>query len=439
MSMTRCCRAMLAALLAAAFISRPVVAAPARGAAGADEAGEAALARAAQNIAALRQGDAALVVFDQFGRPAPDVRLEVRQVSHAFKFGCHLYLEGLQPAEEQVYKTHFAGLFNYATFGVYWRFVEPERWAADWREAEREVEWAAGQGLRVKGHPLVWGVSWAGTPDWLPSDPDELWPLLWERVYGTVSRYRGRVHAWDVVNEPLEGGWFADALGHGYIKSAFGWARAADPDAELVVNEYGILSADSYKRDAYFALLAEMIKDGVEFDAVGIQAHEPRTEWFHPAIVAATLDRFAALGKPIHITEFGVQTDATAVTGRYLSGPWDAERQAAYFRQFYTVCFGHPQVEAITAWEFDDARAWMPGGGLLDGSWARKPAYDALARLLHEEWRTALTATTGAGGRAAFRGFYGDYELEAVFADGSRTTRRFTLARGGAPEWQVWQ
>jgi GH35 family endo-1,4-beta-xylanase len=395
-----------------------------------------ALARAERNIEKYRQGDAVIRVQDRDGRPVDGARLRVTQLSHEFKFGCYLSLHELPTERQPDYATRFRRLFNYATVGFYWDVVEGRRSEKYWDRVDREVAWGKGRQITLKGHPLVWGAERAGVPAWLPRKRDELSALLKQRVQQTIGRYRGRVALWDVVNEPLEGGFFEEVLGDSYIKSAFEWAREADPDARLVINEYGVLGAQSRKRAPYLSLLQRLAKERAQFDVIGIQAHEPRTEWFDPAVVSETLDRYAQLGKPIHITEFTTLTADSEITGGYRGGRWTPELQAEYWREFFTVCFGAPQVEAITVWGLDDARAWLPGGALLDEQWRPKPAYQALDQLINQRWRTLLTGVT-AQGAFQIRGFYGDYEIEVEAPGALKVKQRFTLRRGAMNEWNI--
>jgi GH35 family endo-1,4-beta-xylanase len=401
-----------------------------------DEQARQALARAEQGIARYRQGDAVVKVRDHQGRLVGGARVKIRQVSHDFNFGCYLTLRGLDRMSEEQYGARFAQLFNYATVGLYWDVVEGARGGFDWQQVDREVQWGWQRKLRLKGHPLVWGYEPSGAPPWLPRHRDELAAALKEHVQATIKRYRGRVDTWDVVAEPLDGGLFEQVLGKSYIKDSFRWAREADPQARLAINEYGILGAEAQHRERYLKLLEEMIADQVDFDIIGIQGHEPRTEWFNPRVVMATLDRFSALKKPIHITELTVQGTGAAITGNYRQGEWNAEEQGRYYREFFTLCFGHPQVEAITVWGLDDARAWLAGGGLLDLQWRPKPAFAALDQLINREWRTVMEAVT-MDGVIKFRGFYGDYEVEVELPGGPRLKEKFALRCGTANVWPI--
>jgi GH35 family endo-1,4-beta-xylanase len=397
-----------------------------------------AMARAQRMIASHRQGEAVIRVVDRDDRPVNGARLRITQAGHEFKFGCYLVFKELPVDRQPDYTAHFLRLFNYATVAFYWGSVESRRGEMYWDRADREVAWGVEHKLALKGHPLVWGAESIGPPKWLSRKPDELSAQLKQRVQETIGRYRGRITLWDVVNEPLEGGIFEEVLGDSYIKAAFEWAREADPAARLVINEYGIFSARSRKREPYLKLLERLVAEQTPFDAIGIQAHEPRTEWFDPAVVAETLDRYSHPGKPIHITEFTTQMADNRITGGYRQGQgrWTPERQAEYWREFFTICFGHPQVEAITVWGLDDARAWLAGGALLDEQWQPKPAYLALDQLINHQWRTRSTGVM-AHGAFQMRGFYGDYEVEAETPDGTKITQRFALRRGAQNEWKI--
>ncbi len=87
----------------------------------------AALAKAHENIGKLRKGPARIKVFDADGKPANNVKLEIRQVSHAFKFGCYLKIDDLDPVKLPAYEQRFKKLFNYAVIGNYWDNIENKR------------------------------------------------------------------------------------------------------------------------------------------------------------------------------------------------------------------------------------------------------------------------------------------------------------------------
>ena len=113
----------------------------------------------------------------------------------------------------------------------------------------------------------------------------------------------------------------------------------------------------------------------------------------------------------MHITEFTPTSAGQKITGSHREGVWDEAAQADYAVKFYRVCFAHPAMRAITWWDLSDQGSWLPGGGMLRADMSPKPVYEQLKRLIHEEWKTRIDATTDADGRLAFRGFCGTYRL----------------------------
>ncbi len=118
-------------------------------------------------------------------------------------------------------------------------------------------------------------------------------------------------------------------------------------------------------RERFYQLVAELKRRGTPISGLGIQAHEPREEWFSPEKVRTTLDRLGELGYPLHITEYIPQSGGKPITGGWREGTWTEETQAEFAEQFYRLCFGHPAVVSINWWGLSDRQIWLPGGGLL--------------------------------------------------------------------------
>jgi hypothetical protein len=88
-------------------------------------------------------------------------------------------------------------------------------------------------------------------------------------------------------------------------------------------------------------------------------------------------------------------------------------------RDFYTLAFSHPGVEAIVWWSVTDQGAWRgTPAGLVDENMAPKPAYRVLDQLLNHEWRTSKEVETDEHGRISFRGFNGFYSVTIPHEDG---------------------
>ena len=387
------------------------------------------VAAADEEIERTRKGEAHVRALDITGRPLAGAEVKAELVRHAFLFGGNIYMFDRFEADEEnaLYKQRFAELFSYATVGFYWRWYEPERGHPSYPYTDKVVQWCAEHKIRMKGHPLLWDCD-AGVPTWSSGQPAP--EVQKQRVADIIGRYGRQIAYWEVVNEPAHLGGIA-------ISEPYRWARQADPGAYLIVNDYYVL-ADGYP--PFFSLLQKAKADGVPFDGIGIQAHEPRTMRFPLGMVRSVLDRYAALGKDLHITEFTPASSGQPITGSPVTGLWDEDAQADYAVEFYRACFAHPAVAAITWWDLSDQGSWLPGGGLLRRDLSPKPVYRALHELTHGEWRTCVSGRTDSRGRFGFRGFFGDYAV-TVTSQGRADRREFRLDRtpvgGTGPDWIV--
>lgn len=418
------------------YLERVTILAPAGAAAPAPadrrELAEAAEKRENEIVAATaaaidrhRKSDCTIRLVDEAGRPLGGAKASVEQTRHEFLFGCNIYMFDRygDAARDETYKRRFEELFNYATVGFYWRWYEPQRGKPNYEYTDKVVEWCLQRGIRMKGHPLLWGDQ-AGIPPWSKGQPSP--EIQQQRVRDIMTRYRGRIEFWEVVNEPSH-------LSEPKIDLPYRWAREADPKAYLIVNDYHVLADGA---PGFFRLLSRALADGVPFDGIGIQAHEPRTMRFPLERVQAILDRYASLGKELHITEFTPTSAGAKMTGTHREGAWDEHAQAEYAVKFYRVCFAHPAMRAITWWDLCDQGSWLKGGGMLRADMSPKPVYEQLRRLIHEEWTTRLPATADAGGRLRFRGFHGRYRV-AVDAPAGALTGVFDLRKDAPAELVV--
>ena len=366
-----------------------------------------------------RKGDAQVRVVDATGRPVTGARIAVEQTQHDFLFGCNIY--GFDRFRDEshsaAYKKRFEELFNYATVGFYWRWYEPERGKPEYAYTDKVVAWCHERGIRMKGHPLLWGDE-AGIPVWSKGQPSP--DIQRKRVLDIMNRYRGKIDFWEVVNEPSH-------LAQPKIEQPYRWARQADPRAYLIVNDYHVL-ADGCP--GFFQLLTEANRSGVPFDGIGIQAHEPRMMRFPLDRVRTILDQYATLGKELHITEFTPTSHGQKIIEPFRTGVWDEAAQAAYAVDFYRVCFAQPAIRAITWWDLCDTQSWLPGGGMLRKNLSPKPVYEQLTRLIHHEWKTTLSGSTDAAGRFSFRGFFGQYRL-TIESQNRKSDSLFRLEKAG--------
>ena len=372
-------------------------------------------ARIQRDTERYRKGDAIIQVVDKSGRPIEGASVRVEQITHDFLFGCNIYVLGAFPTPEanEKYGQEFKHLFNYATLPFYWRWFEAEQGKKDYQFTETVAKWCNENGVLPKGHPLVWSAHEAGIPPWLPNDDAEVKRLMEARVRDIVSHYKGSIGVWDVVNESVHGSTFAHMTVYDMTSEPVKWARETNPDAMLIVNEYGMFTDKKAKGDS-LKLLRRMKDAGVPYDAIGLQSHMHGGLFPIPTILSV-LDEYARLGKPLHLTE------TTILSGKE-TNPADEKKQAEQVEEFYRACFSHPAVKAITWWDFSDFGAWQGvAAGLVRKDLSPKPAYLVLDRLINKEWRTSLEGKTDSKGSYSFRGFHGKYRVTVTISGVSKT------------------
>ena len=258
----------------------------------------------------------------------------------------------------------YLDLFNAVTLPFYWARFEPERGHPDTARLLAAARWFADRGCLVKGHPLAWHTL---APPWLLGEPPErVEAALRDRITREVTAFRGVIRTWDAINEAVIMPVFANGenaitplaqrLGRvEMVRLAVDTARAADPDAFLLVNDFDL-------SPAYERLLEACLDAGIRFDAIGLQSHMHQGYWGE-ARTADVLERFARFGLPLHWTE------TTLVSGHLMppeiedlndyrvaswpSTPEGEARQADDVVRHYRTLVGHPAVQAITYWGLD--------------------------------------------------------------------------------------
>ena len=412
------------------------------------EAARAALqpAQIQARIEKYRKGTLTVKVIGANGKPLPNTKITLTQTRSAFLFGANLL--ALNPEDtsntQKAYQTEFTRLFNYGTLPFYWGGFEWTKGQPQNDQLQDKAHWAVAHGITPKGHPLIWHQVW---PSWAPDTADAAIPLLHARVADLVPRFSDTIHYWDVVNEASSGAqgqnppngesrWVVRDGAASVVETALGWARTAGKghDETFLYNDYDTGQAN-------LALLGQMQKDGKLPDVIGIQSHMHSGNWPLEK-VWAVCQNFSRFGKPLHFTETtvlsgpkrdGVDLNGPAATD-WNTTPEGEAAQAAYVTQFYTVLFSHPNVRAITWWDFSDKNAW--GGapaGLLRRDMTPKPAYTALMALIHGKWWTRDTGRADTKGRFTRRVFYGDYTLTVTDRRGHTRTQTVPFPESAAP------
>lgn len=300
-----------------------------------------------------------------------------------------------------------------ASNAFHWCALQPEGpglW--EWSRADAVVDWAETRGMALRGHALLW---YQMLPGWLTecSGTRTVERHLRAHVAAVVSRYRGRVASWDVANEVImipdgrADGIRRDFLHHHfgerYLDMAFEEAAAADPGAELVLNEALLTHRDQEpQREAMLELVGRLVGRGVPLGACGIQGH---LHWddLQPM---GPLDAKATARLLHHLGGLGLATLVTELDVFDAAFPPDQEERdaavAGTYAEFLSAILAEPSLRSIVFWGLGDERSWyntyvrrvlpdrIPGGEwrsrplLFDGAYHRKPAYFAVASTLRK-------------------------------------------------------
>ena len=280
------------------------------------------------------------------------------------------------------YSAVLARHFDYLTaeYEMKWDPIERTRGAEDFSGGDAIAAYAAAHGMQLKGHALVWHQA---VPGWVAGlDAETLRSEFERHIRSVASHYRGRVLAWDVVNEAIDDSGFGlrnsifrQKLGDGYIADAFRVAHEADPQALLFYNDYGGEGLGG-KSDAIYALVRDLRAQGVPIDGVGLQMHIRAGAPPPDADVAANMRRLAALGLRVNISEMDVRVgDIGGATAANL-----ATQKTAY-HAIVAACVAEPACHAVTFWGFTDAHSWIysqygaDAPLLFDAQYAPKPAF----------------------------------------------------------------
>ncbi|MBS7316504.1 MAG: endo-1,4-beta-xylanase [Clostridiaceae bacterium] len=293
-------------------------------------------------------------------------------------------------------------------------YLNPSEGTFCFDAADRFVEFGEENDVLLRGHTLVWHSQ---APDWWflgedggRAESEQLLARLEEYITTVVSRYKGRIHTWDVVNEAVsdsngglrrdsESSQYASIIGDldgdgkdtDYIEKAFYWADAADPDAQLILNDYS-LESDVNKLNAFYKLAKELLEKGVPIDGAGIQAH---IQIGYPSIAVfeMAIEKLAELKEispdfTVQITEldvsifdWGDQSTEKELTPELQTKL--AERYADLFEMFRRQA-EKGNLDMVVTWGVYDGRSWLdnyPVSGrtnaplLFDRQMYTKPAF----------------------------------------------------------------
>lgn len=378
---------------------------------------------AADRIEQIRKANLSVVVTGPDNEPIPDAEVQARMLKHAYGFGSAVTgcrLAG-NPCQDNEYQNKILDLdgqghgFNEVVFenDLKWDSWE-EQWFGPPANAANAAQWLLEQGIRVRGHTLVWpGCSY------LPEDlcnnlsnPTYLKNRVDARLQ-TALTFPGLsdvVREWDVLNEitvnrDLEYAFEGETgypTGRELYADIFKKVKEIDPGVGTWLNDYVTISQNNSSGvvyDRYKSFIAEIIANGGDIDGIGFQGHIGAFPTSIYKVYDILEDFHQTFGLRAKITEYDIDTYA-------------GEQVAAnYMRDFLTLVFSHPSTDAFLMWGFWDGAHWHGDAPIFRQDWSIKPSGEVFLDLVFNEWWTDDFANTAANGVATVRGFKGQYEI----------------------------
>ncbi|WP_433200552.1 endo-1,4-beta-xylanase [Dactylosporangium sp. CS-047395] len=259
-----------------------------------------------------------------------------------------------------------------------WDATEPSQGQFRYTSADQIVAHAQAHGQRMRGHALLW---YQQEPGWAQNmSGSALRSAMMNHVSTVAAHYKGKIYAWDVVNEAFaDGGSGArrdsnlQRTGNDWIEAAFRAARSADPGAKLCYNDYNTDGINA-KSTGVYNMVRDFKSRGVPIDCVGFQSH---LGGLPPSDYQANLQRFADLGVEVQITELDIS----------------GSNQATAYANVVKACLNVSRCAGITTWGIRDSDSWRSGENplLFDGNGNKKAAYTSTLNALNGPGSTVST------------------------------------------------
>ncbi|MEZ2336264.1 endo-1,4-beta-xylanase [Mucilaginibacter sp. RCC_168] len=270
--------------------------------------------------------------------------------------------------------------------------IHPSESIYHWANADKIVDFAASHHIKIRGHNLCWHnqeAAWMFKgPNGEPVTKELLLKRLKDHIFAVAGRYKGKIYAWDVVNEAVDdsndttqvyrkSNWYNICNGPDFIAAAFRYAHEADPQAKLYYNDYN--SEHPVKREKIYKLLKKLIEDRVPIDGVGMQAHWKLNDP-SPDELRKALDEVTSLGLKVQFTELDItvrlpqSTPSPGTTPQGAGQGYTPEleaRQIAQYKMVFDIFRQYKKfITNVTFWNVSDRYSWLDGrgGGLMGGA-----------------------------------------------------------------------
>ncbi|KAK4378508.1 hypothetical protein RND71_000370 [Anisodus tanguticus] len=346
-----------------------------------------------QSIEKVRKSKVAIQVVDSQGKPLPNATISLVQGRANFPFGVAINRNILN---NKAYQNWFFSRFKLTVFEdeMKWYSTETSQGKIDYSTSDAMVNLCKSKGVSIRGHNILWDDP-KFQPNWVPSlSPRQLSDAAGKRIGSVITKYKGQVIHWDVVNENLHFNFFEGKLGPSASTIFYRLAAQFDNKTPLFLNDYNTIEdqRDGASSPSNYLNKIRQLRSGYRGPlGIGLEGH-----FVTPSLpyIRAAIDTLASANLPIWITELDVQS---------------SPNQAQFLDQIIKEVVAHPAVQGLLIWS-----AWKPSGCyrmcLTDNNFRNLPTGDvvdkARATLSHE----GLVGTTNEEGYFETSLFYGDYK-----------------------------
>ncbi|MBN1799516.1 MAG: endo-1,4-beta-xylanase [Spirochaetales bacterium] len=280
------------------------------------------------------------------------------------------------PAHRQLLKKHFSSIT--AENAMKPESIQPEEGKFDFGDADKLARFAGDNGIALRGHTLVWHQqvpAWFFSENGAPASKEKLKERMRTHITQVMQRYKGQIYAWDVVNEAIDPGekdgfrrnkWY-EILGEEYIELAFRYAKEADPEAKLFLNDYG--TTDANRRELIIKLIQKLKAKGVSIDGVGMQMHVSLTK---PNIYdfESALKDFSEQDLEIQITELDVTVYENKEQSFSKVSQELLNEQGHRVKDLFAVINKYKEhITSITFWGMTDDHTWLTSYPVKRSDW----------------------------------------------------------------------
>ena len=285
--------------------------------------------------------------------------------------------------------------------------LRPSQDSFDFTYPDSIVAYAQQLSLPLQVHHLVWGYE-SVLPSWLKEgnfNRNDLLSILEEHVTTVVSRYKGKVKEWTVVNEILSPvSFWGRKLGvdSNWIGKVFGWAHDADPDAKLILSDSkieipGASTYNSAKNTKMLNLVQDLKASDAPINGAGFQMHLNEKDFLSQKqldiksnALKQNIIHYKALGVDVFVTEFDLRIDG--IPGS------QADRfalQGKAYGSLFKACL-NGGLKSLCVYGLIDRDSWLEnpsvGGAhaadtqplIFDDNYNPKPAYYAMLDVLEQ-------------------------------------------------------